>query len=523
MGLATLFVAELVWLSVNFDGPDLAGRTGPVVAVLTSTDALLQFGIGVMALGALYLVSRDRVVGPSLAYQPGYRWQPWLGVHAVAIVLFALLTALVFTGAPVASISVLWFTAWLTCGITTVIFLLVAAVPARLWIGLLAREYRGLAVCGLAGVAVWLGGQLARSFWRPLASMTLKVAYGLLAMVYPDAYYTSDGVLGTGSFSVEIAPQCSGYEGIWLVTAFGASYLWLFRRELSFPRALVLIPIGVVAMQFANTIRVAALVGVGTSLSPALAIHGFHSQAGWIGFTLIALGLIAISHRLFRTVNTPPAGLESRPASRLATALVAPFLALTAAAMLSAAFSAGFNALYPLGVIVTAAVLWGFRRHYCDSIGRPTWDAIAIGIVVFAVWTWLEPEGTAQSNAMPTELGRWPAGLAGLWLLFRIAGSVITVPIAEELAFRGYLLRRLAARDFETAAPGRFSWLALGGSSLAFGLLHERWLAGTAAGIGFACAVYRRGRTGDAIVAHITTNALIAALVLWQGRWGLWT
>ena len=35
-----------------------------------------------------------------------------------------------------------------------------------------------------------------------------------------------------------------------------------------------------------------------------------------------------------------------------------------------------------------------------------------------------------------------------VWLIFRLVGSVVTVPVAEELAFRGYLTRRAIAADF---------------------------------------------------------------------------
>jgi len=49
-----------------------------------------------------------------------------------------------------------------------------------------------------------------------------------------------------------------------------------------------------------------------------------------------------------------------------------------------------------------------------------------------------------------------------------------------------------------------------------------RWLAGTVAGMFYAWALYRRGRAGDAIIAHGTTNALIAADVLILGNWNLW-
>ena len=59
-------------------------------------------------------------------------------------------------------------------------------------------------------------------------------------------------------------------------------------------------------------------------------------------------------------------------------------------------------------------------------------------------------------------------------------------------------------------------------SSLAFGLLHDRWIVGTLAGMAYAFAFYRRGRLGDAIAAHMTTNALIAIFVLVFGYWWLW-
>ncbi len=42
------------------------------------------------------------------------------------------------------------------------------------------------------------------------------------------------------------------------------------------------------------------------------------------------------------------------------------------------------------------------------------------------------------------------------------------------------------------------------------------------AGMGYALALYRRGQLGDAVMAHMTTNALIAVVVLVDGRWSLW-
>ena len=109
------------------------------------------------------------------------------------------------------------------------------------------------------------------------------------------------------------------------------------------------------------------------------------------------------------------------------------------------------------------------------------------------------------------------------WIAFRVVGAVLFVPIAEELAFRGFLLRRLASTDFESVGWREFSWGPFLISSVAFGLLHgDRWLAGSVAGAIFALAQIRRGRIGDAIAAHAVANALVAAWVLIAGGWQLW-
>ena len=67
------------------------------------------------------------------------------------------------------------------------------------------------------------------------------------------------------------------------------------------------------------------------------------------------------------------------------------------------------------------------------------------------------------------------------------------------------------------------SWVALVVSSVLFGAMHgQRWLAGTVAGVLYGWLAIRRGRIGEAVVAHAVTNALIAVYVLAFGQWQLW-
>ena len=153
-----------------------------------------------------------------------------------------------------------------------------------------------------------------------------------------------------------------------------------------------------------------------------------------------------------------------------------------------------------------------------------SWPAVAIGAAVFAVWMALEPASGVGNTSSPLAEGltRLSRPAAFLWLSARVIGSVVTVPIAEELAFRGYLVRRLIAADFLSVSPGRFTWLSFVVSSGLFGVLHGRWLAGSIAGAFYALALYRKGDLSEAVLAHATTNALIAAYVVGTGAWGMW-
>jgi CAAX prenyl protease-like protein len=126
-------------------------------------------------------------------------------------------------------------------------------------------------------------------------------------------------------------------------------------------------------------------------------------------------------------------------------------------------------------------------------------------------------------SGMPEKLAAAPAGLRVLWIADRIAGSVLIVPIAEELAYRGYLMRRLVNADFESVPFHAVGWLALSVTAIVFGLAHGAlWLPGIVAGLAYGLLVVRRGHLGEAVAAHALTNALIAVSALQWGQWELW-
>ena len=199
-----------------------------------------------------------------------------------------------------------------------------------------------------------------------------------------------------------------------------------------------------------------------------------------------------------------------------------PFLAILGAGMVSHAASSGFETWYGLRLIAAALALALLRRSLAPIDWRFGWLGICGGIGVFAVWLGashfiLHPQG------MPIALAAMTPGARALWVSIRVVTSVVVVPVAEELAYRGYLLRRLVAEDFEAVPFGAIGWVPLLLTAIAFGAPHGgMWLPGVIAGVVYGVVLVRTGRLGEAVSAHLVTNLLVASWVLAAGQWQLW-
>lgn len=369
---------------------------------------------------------------------------------------------------------------------------------------------------------------------RILQQAAFGEARALLRLFYP--VVISDPVthiLGTDRFLVSVAGVCSGIEGLALISVFMLVWFIAARHELHLWRATLLVPVALLLMWLLNLLRLVALIAIGTAGHPDIAINGFHSQAGWICFNLVALGFLAFAQRspwLHREF-IPAAGAslaQTRPLApsrNVAAIYLAPFLAITGASLLSQAASSGFERFYPLRLFAALAVLWYFRKEYSALNWRCGWLGPVVGFVVAAVWLGLH---FAQPGSGAGNVGAGLATLSPLerllWITLRLAAATLTVPIAEELAFRGFLVRRLMQADVEAVPYSQIGTVALLLSSFAFGLMHGRmWLVGTLTGIVFALVAKRRDRLGEAIGAHIVANSVIAAAVLWTGNYSLWS
>ncbi len=542
LSLVGLLLAEVLVLTLRFDSQSLVDAGVPFVGYAKYLpQALMAIAASALVFGGpgLFLGSSS---GLAEKHGRGVRSALYLAGHLASFIALLVLTGALWEGSlgrsPGAPI---WVAVWLVTGLASVGFWLAAILPAEAWAALVRRS-SGVILAALAvGALACYAGRLTMIFLGPLNAATLGCVRLILGLIAGGGLLQVSGqVIGLGSFQVEVASECAGFEGIGLIWVFLSVYLWFFRRSLRFPQALWLLPAGTLVIWMANVARIVALVLIGAWISPKIALGGFHSQAGWLAFNGVALGLVALSRRarIFATdspINantetnkdtiTKQSELDFEAISNPTAAYLGPLLALVASVMVTTALSAGtgFDAFYPARLLAVAAALWACRRGYASFHASWSWPAVGIGLVVFVVWMALEPASHgSESRGLAEGLAQLPGPLAACWLIARVLGSVVTVPIAEELAFRGFLLRRLISADFTTVSPRKFTWLSCLASSILFGLLHQRLLAGSLAGVFYALAVYRKGDLSEAVLAHATTNALIAAYVLTTGSWSLW-
>lgn len=448
--------------------------------------------------------------------------------HLSCFAGFFVLTAAIFGADPPESHPGLWILMWALTGVLNVASLIPLAFGGLRVRPLLRELAIPMLFSALLALIAWGAGIAALALWRPLGSLTLHaVAATLGTIISPIRFEPEAAEIGTNDFWVEVAPVCSGYEGIGLIIVFLTAYLVVFRDRFRFPQALLLLPIAIALVWMLNVVRIVALILIGHGGFASIAIGGFHSKAGWLFFCAVALGSVWASQRIPWFARDPDAqrGRAFNPAGPF----LLPLLALIATALVTGVFADEVDYLYPLRIVVALVVLAWYRKEYVAGLeshldGRKlfSWHAVGIGFAVYVLWIGLSALDPFQPEAPPERLFELAAPLTIVWIVGRALGSVIVVPIVEELAFRGFLLRRLVRSDFTSVPYRQWHWPAVLVSSLAFAAAHQQWVGGFIAGLLYAYAQKHRGLLSDAVIAHAVSNALISMQVLAFGHWSLW-
>ena len=210
-----------------------------------------------------------------------HHWKRYLFAQLSVFALFYVCSDVFFASLEACEVSSATLIAWVFLAAATLLLFIACLADYRFWFSFLGRLRLAMLLSALVAAAVTVAARLTQGLWGSLAELTFHVSARLLTLMYPDEMIyadLNDKILGTSEFRVNIAPDCSGYEGIGLIIGFLTLYLSLFRAELRFPRALLLYPIGIIAIWLFNALRITVLIAIGDSWSPEIALVAFISR-----------------------------------------------------------------------------------------------------------------------------------------------------------------------------------------------------------------------------------------------------
>lgn len=246
LGLVIVLLSvELLAISLFYQhGFDFTCRDAAPVWFCAFAGRIIPRVLGILAVLMIFIMTwRDSIA--DLLANTGARTSGFvmnlLGFALVLIPWFGLSdssSSLMVTAAAVS---------WLFGGILTMIGLALVLAPWGVWRKFLAEN--GLILTVLMAVALILpelADQL-QPLWRieAVTEVTFFATLWVLgALGYVVTAVPADKIIGVDEFFVAVGPQCSGVEGFVLITVFLALYVGLFRRELRFPQALLLFPVG---------------------------------------------------------------------------------------------------------------------------------------------------------------------------------------------------------------------------------------------------------------------------------------
>ena len=206
---------------------------------------------------------------------------------------------------------------------------------------------------------------------------------------------------------------------------------------------------------------------------------------------------------------------------------VAPFVVFLALTFCQGKFGAASAYwFYFAKTLVGAWLLWEMRPFVSEMRWAFSWEAVVVGVGIFAVWVGLDPfyphlmKGGSTGN--PGEQFGEGSALAWFFIAVHILGMTFIVPPLEEVFYRSFVYRYLANQNFLSVPLNKFLPWPFLATAAVFGISHNEWLAGILCGAAFQWLVLRKNRLGDAMTAHAITNFLLGVWIVWRGAWNFW-
>jgi CAAX prenyl protease-like protein len=219
---------------------------------------------------------------------------------------------------------------------------------------------------------------------------------------------------------------------------------------------------------------------------------------------------------------------------------VAPFVIFLALTFCQGQFGEASRYWFYLAKTLAGAwLIWEMRPFVSEMRWAVSWEAVVVGVGVFAIWVGMDPFypkfseviaklglsrffGTDQSTWNPHVQFGENSMVAWFFMIARVLGMTLVVPPLEEVFYRSFLYRYIARPNFLSVPLNQFLPLPFLVTAAVFGFSHNEWLAGILCGAAYQWLVIRKHRLGDAMTAHAITNFLLGLWIVWRGAWHFW-
>lgn len=186
--------------------------------------------------------------------------------------------------------------------------------------------------------------------------------------------------------------------------------------------------------------------------------------------------------------------------------------------------------MYAVKLSVVAVLLWICRGIFRDLSPRPTRGgaalSIGIGLAVIVVWVGINGHypaipglGGARTAFDPFTL---PPTARAAFLVIRMTGLVLVVPLIEELFYRSFLMRWIIDPNVSRVPIGQVTPVALAVTSVVFALSHPEWLPALLTGLAWGWLVGRSKSVSACVLSHATANLALGVYVLVTHDWTFW-
>jgi CAAX prenyl protease-like protein len=176
--------------------------------------------------------------------------------------------------------------------------------------------------------------------------------------------------------------------------------------------------------------------------------------------------------------------------------------------------------------LVGVWLIFEMRPHVSEMRWAISWEAIAIGVLIFVLWVGLDGHypkfSKTGATGNPATVFGANSGLFWFFNIVHIVGMTIIVPPIEEVFYRSFIYRYIASTNFLAVPFSRFLPLPFFITAGIFGLGHNEWFPGILCGMAYQWLVIRKDRLGDAMMAHAITNLLLGVWIVWRGAWQFW-